>query len=162
MSDDAYTSFLDKANQDTGTAHTSSSSSSKPTLNARATDTEVPPALKSIDATYTSESDEPFEPVALRWAGKHPPSATEFGELVGKEVVRKGKEEFDPRGEYSGVVRRVREVSCGWGEGEEELGYFWAEEGTRGVWWVVGLKEGGGAVVGVRVGVVVMIMEVER
>ena len=71
MSDDAYSSFLDQANQDTGARKASTKSTSAVT---KAVDTDVPATLQKVDQYYTSESDEPFEPVSLRWSGKNMPS----------------------------------------------------------------------------------------
>ena len=70
-SDQAYSAFLDQANQDTG-ASDASTQSSHPQL--KATDTDIPAVLQSIDQTYTSEADEPFEPVSLKWTGRSMPS----------------------------------------------------------------------------------------
>jgi len=67
--DDDYASFLDKANQDTG----SSKPAQKDTnfASTKAVDTDVPAPLKKLDdAFYTSDTDEPFEPVALGHTGK--------------------------------------------------------------------------------------------
>lgn len=66
-SDDDYANFLDKANQDTGSKPSKKDSNFAQT---KAVDTEVPGPLKSLDAFYTSDSDEPFEPVALGHEGK--------------------------------------------------------------------------------------------
>ena len=71
MSDDAYSSFLDQANQDTGASKASTKSKSAAT---KAVDTDVPATLQKVDQYYTSESDEPFEPVSLVWSGKNMPS----------------------------------------------------------------------------------------
>ena len=71
MSDDAYSSFLDQANQDTGASKASTKSKSAAT---KAVDTDVPATLQKVDQYYTSESDEPFEPVSLKWSGKNMPS----------------------------------------------------------------------------------------
>ena len=71
MSDDAYSSFLDKANQDTGASKASTQTKSAST---RAVDTEVPAALQGVEQYYVSEADEPFEPVSLKWGGKNMPS----------------------------------------------------------------------------------------
>ena len=64
-SDDAYASFLDKANQDTGSERAATSSTSVAT---KAVDTAVPSSLQKIEKYYTSEADEPFEPVSLKWS----------------------------------------------------------------------------------------------
>ena len=71
MSDEAYSSFLDQANQDTGASKASTESKSAAT---KAVDTDVPATLQKVDQYYTSESDEPFEPVSLVWSGKNMPS----------------------------------------------------------------------------------------
>lgn len=71
MSNDAYSSFLDQANQDTGSSKVSAKS--KPAA-TKAVDTDVPVTLQKVDQYYTSESDEPFEPVSLKWSGKNMPS----------------------------------------------------------------------------------------
>ena len=71
-SDDDYSNFLDKANQDTGASKASTQSTSKPLT--KSVDTDVPGPLQKIELYYTSEADEPFEPVSLRWNGKNMPS----------------------------------------------------------------------------------------
>lgn len=71
MSDDAYSSFLDKANQDTSASKASTQSKS---VSTKAVDTEVPASLQSVEQYYTSEADEPFEPVSLKWGGRNMPS----------------------------------------------------------------------------------------
>lgn len=73
MSDDAYSSFLEQANQGTGISKASTDSKSK-RPSTRAVDTDVPAKLQSIEVDYTSEADEPFEPVSLKWNGKNMPS----------------------------------------------------------------------------------------
>ena len=71
-SDEAYNSFLEQANQDTGASKASTKSDS---TTAKAVDTEVPAALYKVEQYYTSDADEPFEPVSLNWSGKNLPSA---------------------------------------------------------------------------------------
>jgi hypothetical protein len=70
-SDDAYSSFLDKANQDTGGSKATTQSKKAST---KAVDTEVPKTLEGLDEYYVSEADEPFEPVSLKWDGDSLPS----------------------------------------------------------------------------------------
>lgn len=70
-SDEDYSSFLEKANQDTGATKTSSQSGSAVT---KAVDTDVPATLQKVEAYYVSDADEPFEPVSLKWKGKDLPS----------------------------------------------------------------------------------------
>lgn len=71
MSDDAYSSFLDQANQDTGASK--ASTKTKPAA-TKAVNTDVPVTLQKVDQYYTSEADELFEPVSLKWGGKNMPS----------------------------------------------------------------------------------------
>ena len=67
MSSDAdYAAFLDKANQDTGSAQ--AQESSKTGYGTKSVDTAVPRALQSVDEYYVSDADEPFEPVALQYS----------------------------------------------------------------------------------------------
>lgn len=74
-SDSDYMAFLDKANKhrDAGNdgAHTEESSQSSKQVRTEAVEkgVKVPEQLKKVDAYYISETDEPFEPVALSWKG---------------------------------------------------------------------------------------------
>lgn len=77
MSDDAYSSFLDQANQDTGASKASTQSKSKG-MSTKTVDTDVPAMLQKVEQYYTSEADEPFEPVSLKWGGKNMPSESTF------------------------------------------------------------------------------------
>ena len=73
MSSDAdYASFLDKANQDTGSTKVSAKSIS---VGTKSVNTEVPKALEEIEEYYVSDADEPFEPVSLKFDGDSVPSA---------------------------------------------------------------------------------------
>ena len=60
-SDEDYSNFLDKANQDTGTSRKSK------TVGTKSLDTDIPKHLEGIEEYYISEADEPFEPVSLQW-----------------------------------------------------------------------------------------------
>jgi hypothetical protein len=69
MSSDAdYASFLDKANQDTGSAEQQSSSKKK-SYGTKSVDTAVPQILEKVEEYYISDADEPFEPMALKYDG---------------------------------------------------------------------------------------------
>lgn len=70
-SGDAYSNFLDKANQDTGASKAPAQSK---TASTKAVNTDVPMTLKAVEQYYTSEADEPFEPVSLKWDGRNMPS----------------------------------------------------------------------------------------
>jgi hypothetical protein len=80
-SDDAYSAFLDQANQDTG-AHAPAASQKSSSAQLKTTDTEVPAALLGVDAYYVSEADEPFEPVSLKWTGRDMPSESGFSFII--------------------------------------------------------------------------------
>jgi hypothetical protein len=75
MSSDAdYLSFLDKANaqRDAGTkpqAQSQAALGNQIRTETVETGVAVPKSLRSINVDYISETDEPFEPVVLRWDG---------------------------------------------------------------------------------------------
>jgi hypothetical protein len=72
-SDEDYASFLEKANQDPSGGKASAQSSKK--ASTRSVDTVVPQALEQVEEYYTSDADEPFEPVSLKWQRDDLPSA---------------------------------------------------------------------------------------
>jgi hypothetical protein len=77
MSDDAYASFLDKANEDvskpkSGGAQTRSAAKQKPKTVDEGL--KVPSHLEKVDAVYVTDADEDFVPVALKWDGDGLPS----------------------------------------------------------------------------------------
>lgn len=65
--------FLDKANRqrDAGSDQVSTEETSPQQLRTETVGSgvAVPDVLKTVDAFYVSDTDEPFEPVALKWAG---------------------------------------------------------------------------------------------
>ena len=69
-SDDAYGAFLDQANQDVSGGGGAATATAGKKANLQTVDRAVPARLKSLDAYYTSDADEPFEPVSLGFAGK--------------------------------------------------------------------------------------------
>jgi hypothetical protein len=75
MSSDAdYEAFLDKANKGSGEAKATAQSKSK-SVGTKAVNAAVPKGLEKVDEFFTSESDEPFEPVSLKYDGDKVPSA---------------------------------------------------------------------------------------
>lgn len=69
-SDNDYMSFLNKANADLNASQFQpqrDNTSSTPRTQTIHTNVRVPTPLTSVDAFYVSETDEPFEPVALKW-----------------------------------------------------------------------------------------------
>ncbi|KAL8754741.1 MAG: hypothetical protein Q9199_004137 [Rusavskia elegans] len=145
-SDDAYSSFLDQANQDTGA---SKSSAAAKTATTKAVDTEVPMELQSVEQYYTSEADEPFEPVSLQWDGNNMPSEKEFASLIGHQsevtIGSMTPNEFDPRGQYEEVLQAVGNA----GDGKSRI-YRVSHGKTRMEYYVVGLDKGKGRVVGMK------------
>lgn len=73
-SDASYLSFLEKANQDpsAGSSQAAQSEAEGGFVSTKTVDqnvNEVPQVLKSVDVDYISDTDEPFEAVALMWEG---------------------------------------------------------------------------------------------
>ncbi|KIW01130.1 uncharacterized protein PV09_07416 [Verruconis gallopava] len=140
-SDEDYAAFLDKANQDvSGGASAQSATKSRP----KATNTSVPSSLQKIEAYYTTDADEPFEPVSLKWEGDGIPSASDFSDLIDAKAESISAKEFDPAGQYAELIEAVKKEGCG------EVGYFRvALGGTRSEVWVVSAN-GKGKLVGLR------------
>ncbi|KAL8904921.1 MAG: hypothetical protein Q9207_002951 [Kuettlingeria erythrocarpa] len=145
MSSDAtYSSFLDQANQETGADNVSAKSDTAAT---KAVNTDIPVGLQSIEQYYTSEADEPFEPVSLKWDGKNLPSGSEFAELIGHDSTVSTLEaaEFDPRSQYKDVLQAVQRA------GDRQSRVYRVEQGkTRIEYYVVGLDKENMRVVGLR------------
>lgn len=136
-SDDAYSAFLDQANQDTGASKASTKSSSP--AETKTVNTDVPALLQNVErfGTYTSEADEPFEPVSLKWGGDELPTdgspsllacialswiflmwfglLDEFKDLIGhgSSVEKWNDDDFDPEGKYEAALGAVREAGDG-------------------------------------------------
>ncbi|KAL8783714.1 MAG: hypothetical protein Q9213_004453 [Squamulea squamosa] len=143
-SDDAYSAFLNQANEDTGA---SKSSSSAKTTTTKAVNTEIPVGLQSVEQYYTSEADEPFEPVSLQWDGNNMTSENEFAHLIGhdSEVSTMNTKEFDPRGQYKDVLQAVEQA----GDGKSRI-FRVAHGKTRVEYYVVSLDKWKGRVVGMK------------
>ena len=140
-SDEDYEAFLNKANEDASGASTQST---KKSTSKSVNTSSVPAPLKKVDAFYTTDSDEPFEPVGLKYDGDKVPSAQELGDLIGKEVEGISKKEFESGGSYSDVVEAVEKAS------EGKVAYFRVNlGGTRSEVWVVGV-DGKGSLVGLK------------
>ncbi|KAF2749240.1 hypothetical protein M011DRAFT_399407 [Sporormia fimetaria CBS 119925] len=150
MSDDAYASFLEKANQDVSGGETASTQK----MATKSVDTGVPSVLKAVQEVYVSESDEEFVQVALRFEGKELNTsmcAPDFGEIkkliqFEGQVEESSVKEFDPRGQYKSVVEKVEQA----GSGEVKV-FRVILGGTRVEWWVVSVDEEGKKVVGLKV-----------
>lgn len=72
-SDDAYLSFLNKANADLSAGQQQQQPQGTSIARTQTVDAnnqnQIPASLQSVDAFYVSETDEPFEPVVLGWEG---------------------------------------------------------------------------------------------
>ena len=156
-SDEDYTSFLEKANQPTGAATASTTSSAISKLPNQADlpsqSSSIPPALKSLDVAFTSESDEPFEPFAVPYPISSLPDAAEFAKVIKHEKGKAGVEElsvkdFDPNGEYAGVLEKVAKAAGN--KGEVRCFRVDAGRSTKVLYYVVALDTEGGRLVGVR------------
>lgn len=107
--------------------------------------------------TYTSDTDEPFEPVVLNYAGTDLPSGGELARCVGlksedgDEVEELSVAEFDARGQYGVVVEKVKEAGKEKGGTGEVRAYRVPRGKTRCEYYVLTvMREGGGGLVGVR------------
>jgi len=117
-SDDAYMDFLNKANAD----HSAGQKVSTQGANTRTVDDslKVPTSLQQVEAYYVSESDEPFEPVVLRFKGAAKgewPSADDLSSLISPDADISGQistldtSSFDPRNEYAKVLQAVKKAT---------------------------------------------------
>ncbi|KAF2741085.1 hypothetical protein EJ04DRAFT_507506 [Polyplosphaeria fusca] len=142
MSDADYEAFLNKASEDSSGATTQSSKK----VGTKAVDTEVPKALEQVEEYYTSDADEPFEPVALSYDGSSV-SAGDLKKLLGhgNNVSEVSEKEFDGQGQYKKVVEAVKKAGNG------KVGIFRVEHGgTRSEFFVVSVDEKGGKLVGLK------------
>lgn len=120
MADDqSYNTFLTKANQDpsANSSQHQSTSQAKSKFDPTTPQTSaVPSALQNLDTTYTSDADEPFEPVVLDYASHELPDAAQFASCVKKdegmvEALEEG--DFDPQGQYKEILSKVKDAGNG-------------------------------------------------
>lgn len=144
-SDQDYEDFLNKANQDSSEAKSTAQSKSK-SMGMKSVNTTVPKSLEKVDEIFVSDSDEPFEPVSLKYEGDEIPSADELSKLVGKEVMKISQKDFDPRGQYKSVTDAVKQEIGG-----GDLGFFQVElDRTRSEYFVVGVDAKHRRIVGLK------------
>ncbi|KAH7122245.1 hypothetical protein B0J11DRAFT_531013 [Dendryphion nanum] len=140
-SDQDYASFLDKANQDTGASATAQSSKK---FSTKSVNTAVPQGLEEVEEYYTSDADEPFEPVSLSYSGSAEIDAGELKKLLGHDsnVESVSEKQF---GQYKKVVDAVKKAGNG------KVGFFKVEHGgTRAEYYVVSVDETEGRLVGLK------------
>ncbi|KAJ5505050.1 hypothetical protein N7463_007924 [Penicillium fimorum] len=164
LSDDAYMSFLNKANAD-------SSGSQAPQQGAGTVKTEtvhsslsVPKPLQSVDAYYISDTDEPFEPVALKWDGAAKgswPSADQLSSLISpntdlsQSISTLSPSSFDPNNQYSTALDAIRaaavEKDSGADQSAVELKVYRVEQtSTKIEYWILALHAPESRLVGLR------------
>ncbi|KAJ5805181.1 hypothetical protein N7474_011068 [Penicillium riverlandense] len=162
-SDDAYMSFLDKANADLDAGRASQPSSTIRTQTVH-TALKVPAPLRSVDAYYVSETDEPFEPVALKWDGAAHgtwPSAAQLSSLISPDadlsnaISTLSPNSFDPKNEYASALHAVRAAAVEKAEGGDQSNvdvkvYRVQLDKTRVEYWVLALHAPESQLVGLR------------
>ncbi|KAL5396722.1 hypothetical protein PMIN06_001794 [Paraphaeosphaeria minitans] len=137
MSDADYEAFLNKANADSNGSKAQAQSPAEG-YGTKSVDAAVPQALKSVEATYTSDADEPFEPVALNYQG-HDITDQQLKTILGHEdeVEELSVSKWDPMGQYKEVVDTVKKVV----DGAVKV-FRVALTGAREEYYVVGVKDG--------------------
>jgi hypothetical protein len=143
MSSDAdYGAFLDKANQDISSAE-SKNASQKKSYGTKSVNTAVPKVLEQVEEYYVSDSDEPFEPVALEFEGGSV-SADDLKKLIGSDKVEEVKGTgFESQ--YKKVIDAVKQAGNG------IVKTFRVElEGTRAEYYVVTVDDKEGRIVGLK------------
>ncbi|KAI9804788.1 MAG: hypothetical protein M1825_001156 [Sarcosagium campestre] len=147
-SDEAYGSFLDKANQDVGSGRAGHGPSSGFT-STQAITADVPSSLQQVQAYYISETEEPFKPVSLKWTESTLPDDSQFKGLIGHnnhvEII--AIKTFNPRGEYDEVLRAVRKASA---EDSSLRVYLVQHDDIRTEYYVLALDEKGSRLVGLK------------
>ncbi|KAJ5780195.1 hypothetical protein N7457_005355 [Penicillium paradoxum] len=161
-SDDAYMSFLDKANADvSGQAPQGTDTIKTETVHSSLS---VPKPLQSVNEYYTSDTDEPFEPVALKWDGAAKgawPSADQLSSLISPDndlsqsISSLSPDSFDPKNQYSSALDAVRaaavENDSGADKSAVELKVYRVEQtSTKIEYWVLALHAPESRLVGLR------------
>ncbi|OAL72566.1 hypothetical protein A7D00_3568 [Trichophyton violaceum] len=166
-SDSAYAAFLDKANQGLETATATDKPSKKDDhdsgfISSKTLDVDeqrVPPSLR-VDAFYSSETDEPFEPVVL--ALDHFPSEDEFPQLVhgstapNVQVSVLSPAQFDRRGQYTSVLEAVKAACSSTASASaaasaaEVRVYRVQHDHSRAEYWLLALDVDGGRLLGLK------------
>ncbi|KAJ5923940.1 hypothetical protein N7466_008127 [Penicillium verhagenii] len=158
-SDDAYMAFLNKANADNSAASTESEQAPRP--QAVDDSLNLPASLQEVKVNYVSESDEPFEPVLLRWKGATKgewPSADDLSSLISptadisSNISTLDEASFDPRNEYTGILKAVRSATTEDDPDKVDIKIYRVQLGTSKLeYYVLALNSAeGGRIVGMR------------
>lgn len=152
MADDtSYSTFLTRANQDPSSGHAAegdSTSQARGQFDPSMTNPSegVPTVLQNISTTYTSDTDSAFEPVFFSYASHELPGVDAFRNVLGvkggdSEIEELSVEKWDPRGEYKGVVGKVKEAGeAEGGDGKVKV-FRVGGEGVRVQYFVVTVGE---------------------
>jgi hypothetical protein len=163
MSDDAYSSFLDKANSDLNAGRSQQGGSTARTETVH-TNVKVPAPLQSVDAYYISDTDEPFEPVAFKWEGASKgkwPSADQLSSLISpsadlsSSIETLSASSFDPKNQYASALHAVRAAAVEGDSGADQSAvdikvYRVELSSTKIEYWVLALEPAEGRLVGLR------------
>ncbi|RKL25203.1 hypothetical protein BFJ72_g14073 [Fusarium proliferatum] len=142
--DDDYMAFLNKANQDTGAG---AATQEKTTFKTKDQGAQVPKPISDVckNAVYTSDADEPFQEVSLKWEGKNGlPSESEFAKLIkhsspdSADIKILDPLNWDSHGKHTDVIEAVREAS----QGNDVRVYQVTRDATRTEYWVVSHADG--------------------
>lgn len=113
MSSDAdYAAFLERANQDGGGVEAKTTEKANNSYGTRSVNTGIPPALEQVEAYFSSDADEPFEPIALRFDGSTV-SADTLKDLLGGDVLVEEVQVQRFEREYKEVVDTIRKAGQG-------------------------------------------------
>ncbi|KAI9891947.1 MAG: hypothetical protein M1814_002141 [Vezdaea aestivalis] len=155
-SDTSYAAFLDKANSNPGSSTAKAQSTKKGT---KAVNASVPASLEDVGTlVYTSDADEPFEAVSLKFDEEKLPDANAFKTLLlstGSNDTSSVDNDSDPeevdleqwngKGHYDKVVKAVEAET----EGQVKV-FRVSLGGVRAEYFVVGLDSKRGRIVGLK------------
>ncbi|EEH35767.1 hypothetical protein PAAG_00090 [Paracoccidioides lutzii Pb01] len=160
-SDDAYTAFLDKANEDPSKGITSSKKQEHIQTTTVSSSQRIPTVLSDVDMYYISDTDEAFEGVALDWSGAAEgrwPTPDQFKSLILPNLSTEAARDvqitiltpasFDPKNQYADVLHAVRTAVAGGNPRDAEAAevkvYQVQMDETRAEYWVLALERGNG------------------
>ncbi|KAJ5973011.1 uncharacterized protein N7479_002929 [Penicillium vulpinum] len=163
-SDDAYMAFLNKANEDSSGNQAVQQGAGTVKTETVHSSLSVPKPLQSVDAYYTSDTDEPFEPVALKWDGAAKgswPSVDQLSSLISPDtdlsqsISTLSPSSFDPNNQYSAALDAIRaaavEKDSGADKSAVELKVYRVEQtSTKIEYWVLALDAPESRLVGLR------------
>ncbi|KAM3558099.1 hypothetical protein MY1884_004164 [Beauveria asiatica] len=141
-SDQDYLAFLNKANNEADEAHAKSSKTARAQLKTLDAGQTAPQGIVEVckEAVYTSDADEPFEPVSLKFTGAGGlPDEEEFAELIEHWDVAKAEIsildplDWDSNGQYRQLLEVVRDAS----KGNDVRVYRVVRDTTRVEYWVI-------------------------